>query len=72
MAQEILTTFANDVDQVSLRPSEIGGSYKIFVGNKKVFDRKEYNGFPEIKEIKQWVRDVVIPGKSLGHADKKA
>lgn len=72
MAQEILTTFVDDIDQVSLRPSEIGGSYKIFVGNKKIFDRKEYNGFPEIKEIKQRVRDVVNPGKSLGHADKKA
>ena len=28
-------------------------------------------GFPEIKELKQIVRDVASPGKSLGHADTK-
>ena len=71
MAQEILTTFNDDVKQVTLQPSEVGGSYKISIDNKKIFDRKEYNGFPEIKEIKQMIRDVVNPTKSLGHADRK-
>ena len=71
MAQEILTTFNDDVKQVTLQPSEVGGSYSISIDNKKIFDRKEYNGFPEIKEIKQMVRDVVNPTKSLGHADRK-
>ena len=71
MAQEILTTFVDDVGAVTLKPSETGGDYKIFIDDKKVFDRKEFNGFPEIKEIKQIVRDVVNPGKSLGHADRK-
>ena len=72
MAQEILTTFTDDIRSVTLQPSEIGGSYKIFIDEKKIFDRKEYNGFPEIKEIKQLVRDLVNPGKNLGHADRKA
>ncbi|HMG68528.1 MAG TPA: SelT/SelW/SelH family protein [Chitinophagaceae bacterium] len=71
MAQEILTTFADDVRSVTLQPSEIGGSYKIFIDDKKIFDRKEYQGFPEIKELKQMIRDVVNPGKDLGHSDKK-
>jgi selenoprotein W-related protein len=71
MAQEILTTFTDDVKQVTLQPSEIGGSYKIFIDDRKIFDRKEFGGFAEIKEIKQLVRDVVNPDKNLGHADKK-
>ena len=71
MAQEILTTFTDDIKQVTLQPSETGGSYKIFIDDKKIFDRKEYQGFPEIKEIKQLVRDVVNPDKNLGHADRK-
>ena len=71
MAQEILTTFNDDLKSVTLQPSEVGGSYKIFIDDKKIFDRKEFNRFPEIKEIKQIVRDVVNPDKSLGHADKK-
>jgi len=70
MAQELLTTFADDIKGVTLLPSETNGQYKIFIEDKKVFDRKEFGGFPEIKEIKQTVRDVVNPGKSLGHADR--
>ncbi len=70
MAQELLTTFSEDLKSVTLQPSEISGEFHISIGYKK-FDRKEYGGFPEIKELKQMVRDVVNPGKSLGHADTK-
>jgi selenoprotein W-related protein len=71
MAQEFLTTFEGDVKAVTLVPSAISGRYTIHVNDAKVFDRKEYGGFPEIKELKQLVRDVVAPGKSLGHSDTK-
>jgi len=71
MAQEFLTTFESDLKEVTLQPSEVNGSYRITVEGKIIFDRKEYGGFPEIKELKQMVRDVVSPGKSLGHADTK-
>jgi selenoprotein W-related protein len=69
MAQEILTTFADEVTAVTLKPSEVSGRYTIYADDKKVFDRKEYGGFAEIKEIKQFLRDVVAPGKNLGHTD---
>lgn len=69
MAQEFLTTFEQELQAVTLRPAEVNGSFHISVDGKKIFDRKEYGGFPEIKELKQWLRDVVAPGKSLGHAD---
>ena len=71
MAQELLSTFSDDLSSVTLRPSATGGAYMIFVDEQKIFDRKQAQGFPEIKEIKQMVRDVVNPGKSLGHADRK-
>jgi selenoprotein W-related protein len=70
MAQELLTTFGEDIRSVTLEPSGNGGTYQIFIDDKKIFDRKEYGGFPEIKTIKQMVRDIVNPGKDLGHADK--
>jgi selenoprotein W-related protein len=72
MAQEFLTTFENDLKGVSLHPSEINGAFHISIDGKIIFDRKEYGGFPEIKELKQLVRDIVSPGKNLGHSDTKA
>lgn len=71
MAQELLTTFSDDLYGVTLRPSEVAGRYTISVDNAVVFDRKVQGGFGEIKDIKQRVRDVVSPGKSLGHSDRK-
>ncbi|WP_276482930.1 SelT/SelW/SelH family protein [Paraflavitalea pollutisoli] len=71
MAQELLTTFADDLKSVTLQPSEIAGRYTIYIEDAIVFDRKEAGHFPEIKEMKQLVRDTVNPAKSLGHSDKK-
>jgi len=71
MAQELLTTFADEVHGVLLQPSEVSGSYIISIDGRKVFDRREAGHFPEVKELKQLVRDVVAPDKSLGHSDKK-
>ena len=69
MAQEFLTTFEGDIKSVTLIPSEVNGRYTIHIGEEKVFDRKVYGGFPEIKELKQIIRDKVAPGKNLGHTD---
>ncbi len=71
MAQEILTTFNDDVYAVSLMPSEINGRYTISVNENIIFDRKREGRFPEVKELKQLIRDVVNPEKNLGHSDKK-
>jgi selenoprotein W-related protein len=72
MAQELLTTFTDDINGVLLKPSETGGSYIVSINDSIVFDRKDEGRFPEIKELKQLVRDVVNPEKSLGHSDKKS
>ena len=71
MAQEFLTTFLDDIDSVSLKPSEVSGRYLISINEEIVFDRKQYGGFPEIKEMKQIIRDKVNTQKSLGHSDRK-
>lgn len=71
MAQELLSTFTDDIHGVLLQPSEVSGSYIIRIDDVVVFDRRVAGNFPEIKELKQLVRDVVAPDKSLGHSDKK-
>lgn len=71
MAQELLTTFSDDLHGVLIQPSEVSGRYTIRLNDEPLFDRKEAGRFPEIKELKQLVRDKVNPEKSLGHSDKK-
>lgn len=72
MAQELLTTFTEELGGVLLRPSEINGRYTISIDAEPVFNRKEAGRFPEIKELKQLVRDHIAPGKNLGHSDNTA
>lgn len=72
MAQELLTTFTDDIYGVTLQPSETSGRYTVKIDGRVLFDRKEQGRFPEIKELKQLVRDIASPGKSLGHSDKGA
>lgn len=71
MAQEFLTTFADELKSVNLQPSETSGAYKISVNQKIIFDRKLRGGFLEIKELKQMIRDEIASGKSLGHSERK-
>lgn len=69
MAQELLTTFEEELGGVLLKQSDIAGRYSIAVEADVIFDRKRDGGFPEIKKLKQAVRDLVSPGKDLGHSD---
>lgn len=69
-AQELLTTFAEELGGVTLKPSETNGTFLISVDSNLIFDRKTESRFPEIKELKQLVRDIACPEKSLGHSDK--
>ncbi|MBD1386873.1 SelT/SelW/SelH family protein [Mucilaginibacter rigui] len=70
MAQELLTTFSEDVYGVTLQPSHTSGNYNIRINEAVIFDRKEQGRFPDIKELKQLVRDIICLDKSLGHSDK--
>lgn len=63
MAQELLTTFTDDMHGVLLQPSEVSGSYIIRVDAVIVFDRIAAGRFPEIKELKQLIRDMIAPRK---------
>ena len=69
-AQELLTTFTDEILELSLMPSEINGKFTVFINNIVLFDRKTEGRFPEIKEIKQLIRDKIAPNKSLCHSDK--
>ena len=71
MAQELLTTFEDDIGEMSLLPNG-EGKFSIWVNQQCVWERKRDGGFPELPILKQRVRDVINPDKSLGHSEKKS
>jgi selenoprotein W-related protein len=71
MAQELLTTFAEEIGSVTLTPDATGGVFDVRVEDALIWSRKEQKRFPEITELKQLVRDRIAPERSLGHSDRK-
>ena len=71
MAQELLTTFSEELGEVALLPGK-GGVFEIHVGEELIWSRAAEKGFPDIKELKQRVRDRIVPGKDLGHSEAKS
>jgi selenoprotein W-related protein len=86
MAQELLGTFEPDgrLRAVTLIPSSEAGRFLVqcddgtaatggadAAGRIVLWDRKERGRFPEMKELKQLVRDRIDPDKFLGHSDCK-
>lgn len=70
LAQELLTTFEADLSAVSLCPGT-GGIFVVRLNREVIFNRKEAGHFPESKELKQLIRDVIDPARDLGHSDKQ-
>lgn len=69
LAQELLSSFESDVEGVTLKPGS-GGVFEIRVGDTRLWSRAADGGFPDIKVLKQRVRDAVAPGRDLGHVDR--
>lgn len=69
LAQELLSTFGNDLGEVALQPGS-GGILEIRLDGRLIFSRAEAGRFPEAKEIKQLVRDRIDPQRDLGHSDR--
>ena len=69
MAQELLQTFGQSLGEVALVPST-GGAFAIAVDDALVWERRADGGFPDVKALKQRVRDRLEPGRDLGHLDR--
>jgi selenoprotein W-related protein len=68
-AQELLSTFGEDLEGVELVPSH-GGYFAVFCDDTSLWERKRDGGFPDIKVLKRAVRDRLDPGRDLGHVDR--
>ena len=68
MAQELLQTFGQDLGEVVLIP-RTGGIFQIHYDGDLIWDRTVDGGFPDVKQLKQRVRDRLDPERDLGHLD---
>lgn len=69
LAQELLSTFGQDLDWVTLVPGT-GGTFEVLCDETPIWERKRDGGFPEAKVLKQRVRDLAWPDRDLGHTDR--
>ena len=71
MAQELLMTFAEELDEVALRPGS-GGVFDVYLDDELLYSKKVTGKFPESAELKQSIRDRIAPDRDLGHSDRKS
>jgi len=71
MAQELLSTFSLELGSVAMIPGT-GGIFEIRIDGDLVWERKRDGGFPDVRQLKQLVRDRIDPGRDLGHLDRAA
>ena len=69
LAQELLSTFSDDLQQIAIAPAS-KGVFEIYYNDELIWCRKQDGGFPEAKELKRRVRDRLDPTRDLGHIDK--
>ena len=69
-AQELLTTFELELTEVALGPGR-QGQFDVWLNDELIWCRKREGGFPELKVLKQRIRDRIAPDRDLGHSDKK-
>jgi selenoprotein W-related protein len=70
IAQELLSTFSEDLGEVALIPGK-GGVFEVRLAGDVLFSRATEKRFPEAAELKQRVRDRIDPDRDLGHVDRK-
>ncbi|MEZ8030167.1 SelT/SelW/SelH family protein [Enterovibrio norvegicus] len=69
MSQELLTTFSEEIESLTLHP-DTGGRFEVHCNDEMIWERKRDGGFPDAKQLKQRVRDVIDPTRDLGHVDR--
>ncbi|MEQ1768286.1 MAG: SelT/SelW/SelH family protein [Devosia sp.] len=69
MAQEVLSSFSLELGSVELKPGT-GGIFEIHIDGALMWERKRDGGFPDVKQLKQMVRDRIDPERDLGHVDR--
>ncbi|KAK8869523.1 hypothetical protein IAR55_000089 [Kwoniella newhampshirensis] len=69
------TPILKSITLIPLNAPETGGRFRVWLdlgdgrGDQLTWDRKTEGGFPELKVLKQRIRNLVQPDMGLGHSD---
>jgi selenoprotein W-related protein len=66
LAQELLTTFESDLDEVALRPGS-GGIFEVRLNGEVIASNADGTPMPDPAQVKRLLRDRVAPGRQIGH-----
>ncbi|HEV8575163.1 MAG TPA: SelT/SelW/SelH family protein [Dehalococcoidia bacterium] len=66
LAQEILTTFESDVEEVALRPGS-GGIFEVRLNGEMIASNADGGPMPDVAAVKRLLRDSFAPGRRIGH-----
>lgn len=66
LAQELLSTFEDDLTEVAIKPGS-GGIFQVTLDGETIASNRETKKMPEPGEVKRLVRDRLAPGKRIGH-----
>lgn len=71
LAQELLSTFEDELGEAALIPGRETGIFEVRVGDDTVWSRRAEGGFPDAAELKRRVRDRIAPERDLGHGESR-
>ncbi len=66
MAEELLTTFGEDLGEVAIVPGG-GGIFEVTLGGEVIATNRETKQMPDPADVKRAVRDRIAPDRKIGH-----
>lgn len=66
LAQELLTTFSDELGEVAIVPSS-GGIFEVTLNGEIIASNREGASMPDPAAVKRTVRDRIAPDRKIGH-----
>lgn len=66
LAQELLTTFEQELGEVALVPGS-GGIFEVLLDGEVLASNRETKEMPDPAAVKRLLRDRIAPGRTIGH-----
>ena len=66
MAEELLTTFGEDLGEVAIVPGG-GGIFEVTLGGEVIATNRETKQMPDPADVKRAVRYRIAPDRKIGH-----